>query len=76
MKPDPVPTLSLLAHPPIDECKGLRRVADTPEGYSRYACLKCGTFSGNDWSQCRGHCPSEQSPHFDPECLAKGSSVL
>jgi hypothetical protein len=27
-------------------------------------CPKCGTTTGNDWSQCEGSCPMPQSPHF------------
>ena len=59
----------LLAWPPPDDDPGLRRLADTPQGYSRYQCIKCGTESGDDWSQCRGKCPSMQSPHFDQATL-------
>lgn len=29
-------------------------------------CPKCGYISGDDWRQCRGSCPMEQSPHFKP----------
>ena len=28
-------------------------------------CPKCGAVSGDDWSQCKGVCPVECSPHFD-----------
>lgn len=29
-----------------------------------YACIKCGKSSGDDWSQCGGACPVEDSPHY------------
>lgn len=29
-----------------------------------YKCPKCGSTSGNDWSQCGGACPMPGSPHF------------
>ena len=48
---------------------GLRRVADSVDGYSQYMCIKCGAQSGDDWSQCGGKCPIEQSPHFDQGVL-------
>lgn len=48
---------------------GLRRVADSVDGYTQYTCLKCGARSGDDWSQCEAKCPVEQSPHFDPRML-------
>ena len=51
------------------ECLGLRRVADSVDGYSQYSCIKCGAQSGDDWSQCGGKCPIEQSPHFDQGVL-------
>lgn len=28
-------------------------------------CPKCGSQSGDDWSQCEGSCPIVGSPHFD-----------
>lgn len=28
-------------------------------------CPKCGSYHGDDWSQCLGHCPMSMSPHFD-----------
>jgi len=34
-------------------------------------CPKCRAYSGDDWSQCKGKCPVEQSPYFDKESLAK-----
>lgn len=27
-------------------------------------CPKCGSTTGNDWTQCEGSCPMPQSPHF------------
>lgn len=27
-------------------------------------CPKCGAFSGDDWSQCKGFCPITSSPHY------------
>lgn len=27
-------------------------------------CPKCGAFSGDDWSQCKGFCPLSISPHY------------
>jgi hypothetical protein len=27
-------------------------------------CPKCQSFHGNDWSQCKGSCPMEMSPHY------------
>lgn len=35
----------------------LNELADT-------VCPKCGSTSGNDWSQCSGSCPMPMSPHF------------
>lgn len=70
-RPRPPGYPTLLAWPPPDDCKGLVRVEDTPQGYSRYACIKCGYQSGDDYSQCRGSCPVEQSPHSSKECLAR-----
>jgi hypothetical protein len=29
-------------------------------------CPKCGSTSGNDWSQCKGSCPMPGSPDYDP----------
>lgn len=46
-------------------CKGLRHSKEQP-GY--YECLKCGSLSGDDWTQCEGVCPVEQSPHYDERC--------
>jgi hypothetical protein len=60
---------SLLPTPPPDQCRGLRKLEDDPDGYPRYACRKCGYESGDSWIQCEGSCPVEQSPHFDPACL-------
>ena len=34
-------------------------------GYKR--CPRCDAISGDDWGQCEGRCPSDQSPHYDPE---------
>jgi hypothetical protein len=28
-------------------------------------CQKCKKLSGDDWSQCKGSCPKEDSPHYD-----------
>lgn len=28
-------------------------------------CPKCGNTSGDDWTQCLGACPMEQSPHYN-----------
>lgn len=28
------------------------------------ACVKCGSVSGDDWSQCEGPCPVPGSPHY------------
>lgn len=36
----------------------------------RLQCQRCKWFSGDDWSQCHGSCPVEQSPYFDPGALA------
>lgn len=30
------------------------------------ACPKCGCHSGDNWRQCKGNCPIEVSPHFNP----------
>ena len=30
-------------------------------------CPKCDARSGDDWSQCLGHCPMLGSPYFDAE---------
>jgi hypothetical protein len=30
----------------------------------RGKCPKCGATSGDDWAQCGGRCPMEQSPHY------------
>ena len=70
-RPRPEGYSNLLAWPPPDDCTGLVRVEDTREGSSRYACIKCGTQSGNDYSQCQGFCPVEQSPHYSAKCLEK-----
>lgn len=29
-------------------------------------CPKCGAHSGNSWRQCKGNCPIEISPYFNP----------
>ena len=62
---------SLLAEPRPEDCKGLVQVKDSPNGYSRFACIKCNYQSGDDYRQCYGRCPVEQSPHFDPDCLTE-----
>jgi len=36
-------------------------------GYKR--CPRCDAISGDDWSQCRGRCPLEGSPHYDPNWI-------
>lgn len=36
-----------------------------------WACPKCKHVSGDDWSQCCGKCPIEQSPHYDKETAEK-----
>lgn len=54
---------SLLAHPAPQDCKGLEPLED-----GHYRCRKCGSLSGDDWSQCDGECPVAQSPHYNPSC--------
>lgn len=29
-------------------------------------CPKCKAVSGDDWVQCKGECPMEGSPYYDP----------
>lgn len=29
-------------------------------------CPKCGYYAGDDWTQCKGGCPIEESIHYDP----------
>lgn len=60
---------SLLALPPPDQCRGLRRVENSRDGCSRFKCIKCGDLSGGQWGQCKGICPVEQSPYYDEACL-------
>ena len=31
-------------------------------------CPKCNTYSGDDWSNCNGRCPVEESPHYNADC--------
>lgn len=33
-------------------------------------CPKCGAFSGDDWTQCKGMCPMESSPHYNADLAA------
>lgn len=32
-------------------------------------CPKCKAVSGDDWTQCNGSCPMEQSPHYPEKML-------
>lgn len=50
-----------MAHP-----RGTFPVPQHPGDPTRYRCMKCGYMSGDDWRQCRGVCPVEGSPHYDP----------
>ena len=49
---------------------GLERNPGTGEdAVDAYRCIKCGYPSGDDWTQCKGVCPVQQSPHFDAKWL-------
>lgn len=35
------------------------------------SCRKCGYVFGDDWTQCRGKCSMEGSPHYVPDLKFK-----
>lgn len=45
---------------------GQRRNQEGPNDPHYYQCQKCKKFSGDDWSQCKGWCPVEDSPSYAP----------